>query len=125
MLINNAGVASKDHPVDPIVGNDVDELMRVVGCNVGGTVTATKAFLPSLRAGPSKVVVTVSSDLGSITKTFSAQSAKVAAGGVSSYRISKAALNMAVRVFVRSPSVFSLFFRSARARAGRWRTRAS
>ena len=98
LLVNNAGVASKRHPVDPAVDCDVAELMRVVETNVGGTCATTKAFLGPLRAG-TKVVVTISSDLGSIAKTFSAQSAKVVAGGVCSYRISKAALNMAVRVF--------------------------
>lgn len=98
LLINNAGIASSNHPVDPIVKNDVSDLMKVLGTNVGGTLNTTKALLPAMEGG-AKVIATLSSDLGSIEKTFSAQSAKVQAGGVSSYRISKAALNMATRVF--------------------------
>ncbi|KAJ8599980.1 hypothetical protein CTAYLR_001803 [Chrysophaeum taylorii] len=98
VLVNNAGIATKHHPVDPIVENDIDELMTVVRTNVGGNIATTNAFLDALRRG-SKIVVNLSSDLGSIEKTFQAQSTTVKAGGVSSYRISKAASNMATRIF--------------------------
>ena len=103
-LVNNAGVASKHHPVDPISerarfdGADALDVLRV---NVIGTILATNALLPLLAAKPggARTVVNLSSDLGSIENTFAAQSAKVRPGGVASYRMSKAAQNMATRVF--------------------------
>ena len=101
VLVNNAGVSTANHPIDPIVQNDVAELLAVLSTNIGGTVATTNALLPAMRAhgGGSRVVATLSSDLGSIHGAFTAQSAMVQAGGVSSYRISKAALNMACRVY--------------------------
>lgn len=99
VLINNAGIATSNHPVDPITQSDVDELMTVLRTNVAGTIATTNAFLASLRSGQGKTIAMLSSDLGSIEGTFVAQSAKVEAGGVSSYRISKAGVNMAARIF--------------------------
>ena len=52
-----------------------------------------------MAASKKRIIVNLSSDLGSIHGTFTAQSAKVKPGGVCSYRISKAASNMASRVF--------------------------
>lgn len=99
VLINNAGIATSNHPDDPITRNDTDELLRVLRTNVAGTITTTNAFLPALRNGEKKIIAMLSSDLGSIEGTFVAQSATVQAGGVSSYRISKAGVNMAGRIF--------------------------
>lgn len=98
LLLNNAGVASKKHPVDPILKCDVEDLLRVFSANVGGTISTTNACLPAMVGG-ARAVVTISSDLGSIENTFQAQSKAVKAGGVGSYRVSKASLNMATRVF--------------------------
>ena len=101
VLINNAGVASKNHPVDPIVAADTEDIMRVFHTNVVGTVQTTNAVLAAglMEKSEAPRIINLSSDLGSIHKTFTAQSAKVKPGGVCSYRISKAASNMASRVF--------------------------
>ncbi|MEM7405303.1 MAG: SDR family oxidoreductase [Pseudomonadota bacterium] len=99
VLVNNAGISSRNHPFDPITESSSDDLMNVLRNNVAGTIDTTNAFLPALRAGDTRMVVMLSSDLGSIEQTLTAQSEKVQAGGVSSYRMSKAALNMAARTF--------------------------
>lgn len=99
MLINNAGIASKNHPVDPILEADTGDMLKVFSTNVLGTVRVTSALLPLMQDSNYKCIVNLSSDLGSIEGVFTAQSAKVRAGGVASYRISKAASNMATRVF--------------------------
>ncbi|KAJ1446996.1 hypothetical protein M885DRAFT_491414 [Pelagophyceae sp. CCMP2097] len=98
ILINNAGIATKNHPFDPIISQDVDENIRLFSNNVGGTIKTTNAFLGAMEGG-CKMVVSLSSDLGSITNAVCAQSVKVQAGGVSCYRISKAAINMATRIY--------------------------
>lgn len=99
ILINNAGIASKNHPVDPILEADEEDILKVFHTNVLGNIRMTNAMLPLMQTSQKKVVVNLSSDLGSIQNTFTAQSAKVKPGGVCSYRISKAAGNMASRVF--------------------------
>lgn len=99
ILINNAGIASKNHPVDPILEADEEDVLNVFRTNVLGTIRMTNALLPLMTLSQKKIVVNLSSDLGSIEKTFTAQSAKVKPGGVCSYRISKAAGNMASRIF--------------------------
>ena len=64
-----------------------------------GNIRMTNKCLPLMAKSSKKVVVNLSSDLGSIHGTFTAQSTKVKPGGVCAYRISKAAGNMASRVF--------------------------
>ncbi len=83
VLINNAGVSSDSNGLSKV---RMDEMQRVFTINSIAPVLVTKALLPSLRKGSRKLVVTVSSQLGSITNN---------AGGSSyGYRASKAAVNM-------------------------------
>lgn len=98
ILINNAGIATRMHPFDSIVETDYSDLMNVFQVNVSGSIFTTSAFLEPLRRGKLKLIVNISSDLGSIQNVSVAQSAKVKQIIVSSYRISKAALNMATRI---------------------------
>ncbi|KAJ1446999.1 hypothetical protein M885DRAFT_576719 [Pelagophyceae sp. CCMP2097] len=91
VLINNAGIGTRHHPFDPI-------LLKVFSTNVCGTIKTTNALLGAMEGG-CKLVVSLSSDLGSIENTVLAQSVKVQAGGVSSYRISKAGINMMSRIY--------------------------
>ncbi|RKO83402.1 hypothetical protein BDK51DRAFT_15312, partial [Blyttiomyces helicus] len=58
--------------------------------NTLGPIIATRALLPLLRRGTRKQVVAVSSQLGSIANTQTA--------GYADYRMSKAALNMALKL---------------------------
>jgi len=96
ILVNNAGISSPNHPHDPILQSDAAVMKSVFNVNVVGTVMVTKACLPFLAAGRSRMVMNLSSQLGSIDKCWGIQGRY---GGVSSYRVSRAANNMALRCF--------------------------
>ncbi|MBM4109361.1 MAG: SDR family oxidoreductase [Phycisphaerae bacterium] len=83
VLINNAGVAGGAKGIEGVSG---PELARVLRVNSVAPVLVVKAVLPMLLEGERRLVVNISSHLGSIGAN---------AGGSSySYRASKAALNM-------------------------------
>jgi len=95
-LINNAGISSSNHPIDPILAVKADEIRAVMEVNVVGTIGVTQACLPLLAAASTKCVVNLSSMLASMDQCWGVQGKY---GGVSSYRMSKAANNMATRCF--------------------------
>ena len=71
MLLNNAGVATSNHPVDPVRSADLEEMLWVFRVNVAGTLRVIQAMLPLLEAhtsagGGHAKCVNVSSDLGSL-----------------------------------------------------------
>lgn len=100
ILVNNAGIATENHPTDPIVDSSLETLRHIFDVNVAGTISTTNALLELLRKGDDKIIANISSDLGSIERTMADKpGGNVAKGGVSSYRISKAALNMATRIY--------------------------
>lgn len=83
VLINNAGVSSASKTLAEC---DHDELLRVFLINSVAPVMVAKSLLGNLRLGTRRIIVNVSSQLGSITNNT---------GGSSyGYRASKAALNM-------------------------------
>jgi len=90
VLINNAGVAARDHPNDSWQNVEADDFMRIYQTNVLGPALVVKHFLPLLQAAAAAATVprcvSISSNLGSIGICDW--------GGVTSYRCSKAALNM-------------------------------
>ncbi|XP_065576499.1 uncharacterized protein LOC136037680 isoform X3 [Artemia franciscana] len=90
ILINNAGVAAKNHPNDPAIGVDREDALRVYSTNVIGPLKVTEAFLPLLRKGNEKKVINVSSDSGSLAKATPWLI-------LNTYCASKAALNMVTR----------------------------
>lgn len=94
ILINNAGVATKNHPHDPPEFLDVKEMSHVYTTNVGGTCATTQAFLPLLRKAPTPRVLAISSFLGSISRNLPSETNFYMA---TSYRCSKAALNQLIR----------------------------
>jgi len=96
LLVNNAGIVSPNHPVDPIVECNAKDIKSVFEVNVIGTIMVTKACLPFLEAGSSRTVMNLSSQLASIEKCWEIQGRY---GGVCSYRMSRAANNMALRCF--------------------------
>jgi len=96
LLFNNAGISSPNHPHDPILGCDVATIKSVFNVNVIGTILVTKACLPFLNTGKSRMVVNLSSQLASLDKCWGIQGRY---GGVCSYRMSRAANNMALRCF--------------------------
>lgn len=96
-----AGLAEQvgDHPVDVLINNaavyndkagleetDVEAFVECMRVNVAGPLAVTRALLPRLEAGGKKLVVNISSGMGSIGSLKN--------GGSYGYRASKAALNM-------------------------------
>ncbi len=87
VLINNSGVSSEARTLGSL---DAGELQRVFMVNSIAPVLVARELLPSLKRGGRKLVVNISSQLGSI-----ANNAGPGGGGSSyAYRASKAALNM-------------------------------
>jgi len=86
VLVNNAGVSSTQSRLADLTG---EELRRVFQINAFAPMLVTRALMPSLRAGTRKVVMNISSQLGSIANNR---------GGSSyPYRASKSALNQLTR----------------------------
>jgi NAD(P)-dependent dehydrogenase (short-subunit alcohol dehydrogenase family) len=90
ILVNNAGVTGGGSTIESM---DIEAARRAFEVNAIGPMRVTQALLPNLKAGSRRLVVSISSRLGSIEKNDS--------GGYAGYRESKAALNM----FMRSLSV--------------------
>jgi len=72
-----------------------DEVVALFETNAAGSLSVTQEFLPMVRASKYKKVLCTSSNLGSISRTLD--------GGYTAYRMSKAALNMAMRVLATDP----------------------
>src|SRR5690606_22411454 len=86
VLINNAGVSSAGKKLESL---DAAELQHVMMVNAIAPVLVARALLPNLRAGRRRLIVNITSQLGSIANNT---------GGSSyGYRASKAALNMLTR----------------------------
>jgi NAD(P)-dependent dehydrogenase (short-subunit alcohol dehydrogenase family) len=87
ILINNAGVMGSREGLAEL---DLDRVRRTFDVNAMGPLRITRAFLDLLRAGRSpRRIVNMTSLMGSIDDNRS--------GDAYSYRLSKAALNMATR----------------------------
>lgn len=94
ILINNAGINSKDDPDPAIVAKssqletlDADEILRHLRINSVSPILMAKHFRSLLKRAPRPVIVSISSWLGSIGE-------KTTARGHYAYTTSKAALNM-------------------------------
>jgi NAD(P)-dependent dehydrogenase (short-subunit alcohol dehydrogenase family) len=82
ILINNAGIFDRrDETIDKV---DFDVMAQTFAVNTMGPLRVTQALMPNLRAGDRKVVIGMSSGLGSI---------ETSTGRWYSYRSSKSALN--------------------------------
>jgi NAD(P)-dependent dehydrogenase (short-subunit alcohol dehydrogenase family) len=86
VLINNAGRLSRGGSPEDF---DYDEIHGDFEVNAVGPLRVAEAALPALRRGEGKKIVNVTSKMGSIEDNDS--------GGSYAYRMSKAALNMAIR----------------------------
>ena len=87
ILINNAGIFDRrDETIDKV---DFDVMAQTFAVNTMGPLRVTQALMPNLRAGERKVVIGMSSGLGSIEKST---------GRWYSYRSSKTALNSVNKV---------------------------
>lgn len=83
LLINNAGIQPLLWKLADV---DFDAFDRALAVNTTGPVRVTQALLPNLRAGQGRVIVNITSNLGSIAENTD--------GAFYGYRESKAALNM-------------------------------
>ncbi len=86
ILINNAGVMSG---IESVGALSFAEVEKVLATNTVGPMRVTQALLPNLRSGKRKLIVSISSRLGSIAGNSNAK--------FYGYRESKAALNMFMR----------------------------
>jgi NAD(P)-dependent dehydrogenase (short-subunit alcohol dehydrogenase family) len=86
LLINNAGIFPMAATLPDI---DFSNIMRTLEVNTVGPMRVTRALLPNLRRGEAKLVVNITSNLGSIADNTG--------GRFYGYRESKAALNMFTR----------------------------
>ena len=86
LLINNAGQGVGVDGSRPLIDLDLEEFEAILGVNTLGPVRVTQALMPHLRRGSGKMIVGISSVLGSITANED--------GGFYGYRESKAALGM-------------------------------
>jgi len=89
LLINNAGQGVGLDRGRPLSDVDLKEFARILDVNTMGPVRVTQALMPNLRAGQGKMIVGISSGLGSISGNDE--------GGFYGYRESKAALGMFLR----------------------------
>lgn len=87
IVINNAGIFL--HECDTIEHFDQGAFVKCFMTNTVGPMLVTRALLPNLKASKRKVLVQISSNLGSINDASMGQM------GFLGYRTSKAALNMA------------------------------
>ncbi len=87
LLINNAGVGGAR---DQTIGNiDYDAWAKVLDVNTMGPLRVSEAFVDHLARSERKLIVTLTSGMGSIADNTS--------GGAMAYRSSKAAVNMVMR----------------------------
>jgi len=89
LLINNAAIAATSHPWESVLEVDPSEMSHILSVNVISQVTMFKAYHDLLRGGGK--VLNISSSLGSIE--LNTDESKC----TTSYRVSKAALNMLTR----------------------------
>lgn len=88
ILINNAGILDRnDTTIDKV---DFAVMERTFAVNTLGPLRVTQALLPNLRAGERKLIVNMSSVLGSIERSN---------GQLYAYRTSKTALNQITKIF--------------------------
>lgn len=98
ILVNNAGIASKNHPIDPVLKIDPEDFMKIFRVNVIGAWRVTTTYLDLVKKKNGKVIM-LSSDLGSVENNRPNNKIGQPPGGKSSYRSTKAALNMLTRTF--------------------------
>ena len=87
VLINSAGIMGKSG--QRIGDMDYDSWAEVLDVNTMGPMRVTEAFIDNLRRSERKLIVTITSGMGSLADNTS--------GGWIAYRTSKAAVNMVMR----------------------------
>ena len=90
VLLNNAGILG-DLDGQRFGGNDYEDFREVLQVNTFAPIKLAESFIDSVTASGQKKIVTITSGLGSLEITKRS-------GGLYAYRISKAGVNMAMRV---------------------------
>ena len=98
-LVHNAAVGEAGPAAAEVSPEELESYFRI---NAIGPFQLTQALLPNLRAGEGRLVVAVSSGLGSIAENTS--------GGWVSYRASKTALHQLVRTLAAEHAAEGLTF---------------
>ncbi|KAI9016639.1 hypothetical protein DFJ74DRAFT_634863 [Hyaloraphidium curvatum] len=91
VLVNNAGRLISGVPPLETTGEQLNSTFLT---NVVGPVLISESLVPSLHKKETKVILNISSIMGSMARS--------ASGGDVSYRVSKAALNMATHCFAKT-----------------------
>ena len=86
ILINNAGIGGTRRSIEDV---DIQAVERTIAVNTLGPMRVTQALIGNLRDGERKIIVNITSSMGSIERNTR--------GGYYGYRESKAALNMFTR----------------------------
>jgi NAD(P)-dependent dehydrogenase (short-subunit alcohol dehydrogenase family) len=89
ILINNAGIKGSDYK--DMASLDVENMERILNVNTLGPVRVMQALFPNVQASGRKMVVNISSTMGSIERN--------AWGCCAGYRASKSALNSINKTF--------------------------
>lgn len=92
VLVANAGISSKNHPVDPVLSCPIDDMSKLFETNVIGSMLTFQTFADMVTTSHSRIFMATSSRLASIDNALGM-------GGYTSYRASKAALNMFAATF--------------------------
>lgn len=98
ILICNHGISNPDHPDDPVLQTSEADMMSVFQTNVVGTLLTLQSLSQLLCSSRARLCVVMSSRLASIEECSRL-------GGYTSYRASKAALNMLVSTYIGDPAV--------------------
>jgi len=100
VLFNNAGGGTRNHPHDKALDMETSEMARVFEMNVIGTFRMIRAFLPLVqKAKDGGRILNMSSDLASLENNRHGNDIGQKAGDKSSYRLTKASINMMTRTF--------------------------
>lgn len=99
ILIGNAGISNPDHPHDSFLTCSPDEMLDIFRTNVIGNMKLLQTFTNMVCGSTLKLSVIMSSILGS--KDHAARSG----GDITSYRVSKSALNMLCVLYACDPLI--------------------
>ena len=98
VLIGNAAIVNSQHPHDSLFESSPEEVIQVFNTNVVGNIRLLQHFTPMVLKSKLKMIVMMSSTQGSIDNAAEY-------GEKTSYRISKAALNMMSVLYAIDPLV--------------------
>ncbi|WP_044193339.1 SDR family oxidoreductase [Hyalangium minutum] len=93
VLINNAGIGGKWHP---LVDMDFEDMSQVMETNAVGPIRLSSALIPFVLKGNTRKIVHLTTHMASLADNTPAGVYGIA-GGAYAYRMSKAALNAGMR----------------------------